>query len=117
MLPYSNDSTSRHAAYSMKPFAKGQAKIIIECLVKLRNRGGTTQELETILGISGNSLRPRLIQLEKKGMVFRNGLTRPTESGCLALVWFAASAVLEYFANFKEVEDATQTDQQIIQKS
>ena len=65
-------------------------------LCELKISDSTDQELETKLGISGNSIRPARGACRKKGWVVPTGETRKTKSGMLANVWkLSADGILE----------------------
>jgi hypothetical protein len=52
--------------------------------------GATAEEIETGTGISGNSVRPRLIQLRKANLLADSAKVRPTKANRIAIVWVAA---------------------------
>lgn len=65
----------------------GQALKILEALEAAKT-GLTAEELEDKTGVSGNSIRPRLLRLEKVGLVARQkNIFKFTNSGRLANVW------------------------------
>ena len=49
--------------------------------------GLTAEQLEQVSGYSGNTIRPRLKELEHMGVVTRDGRTRKNRSGTSAMVW------------------------------
>lgn len=65
-----------------------QALKILEAVFEAGSRGLIRQEIERITGINGNSVRPRLLGLERLCLLERSpDQFRPTESGRLAEVW------------------------------
>jgi hypothetical protein len=50
-------------------------------------RGATLEEIEQGMGMPGNTVRPRRVELEEKGWVKDSGMTRETRSGRKAIVW------------------------------
>ena len=61
--------------------------IMEKVLLELTISDLTDQELEGMLGIAGNSIRPSRGQCVKKGWVVPTGETRRTPSGRMANVW------------------------------
>ncbi len=87
--PYSEPTTSKAAADSI---AAGSAIIrerVYEHLVGLLPDGAIEQEMEFTLGLHGNTLRPRLWELERAGRVVKADETRLTMSGRAARVYKA----------------------------
>lgn len=81
----------------MAPHVAGQRLAVYLALSK-KPQGLTAQQLAVHSGIRPDSLRPRLIELEARGLVERTALTSRTLSGRLARVWRAvkvAPAVLD----------------------
>ncbi len=56
-------------------------------LLEGSSEGLTDEELQTLLGMSANTQRPRRVELERAGLVQDSGLTRETSAGMLAVVW------------------------------
>lgn len=79
--PHNATATSRKAAESMKHRRETQQERIVEFLRARGPRGATREELEINLKINGNSLRPRMKELEQQGVVKNSGNKRPTLSG------------------------------------
>lgn len=48
---------------------------------------GTAEQLERNLDLSGNTVRPRLVELRKAGMVIQTEHTATTRSGRAACLW------------------------------
>jgi predicted ArsR family transcriptional regulator len=57
--------------------------------IQSRKNGATRQELEERLGLSGDSVRPRVCELRKAGLVVENGACRTTRAGRPARVLVA----------------------------
>ena len=59
-------------------------------LICLRELGDQTEEdILTATHLGPNSVRPRLLELERLGLVARTGETKPTRSGRRAQTWTA----------------------------
>lgn len=56
-------------------------------LASLRRYARTAEQIAIDIGRSGNTVRPRLLELEKMGLVRRSEQTRRTLSGRTATVW------------------------------
>jgi hypothetical protein len=52
-----------------------------------REFGATLEEIELGLAMSGNTVRPRRVELEDRKLVEDSGNRRPTRSGKPAIVW------------------------------
>jgi predicted ArsR family transcriptional regulator len=79
-------TTSLAARGSARPAATQRARIFVY-LVRRGNAGATLEELESVLMLPGNTVRPRRLELEEKGLVADSGKRRSTVSGRLAIVW------------------------------
>lgn len=76
--------TSKAAA---KAIAVNTGTLRWKVLFALRYLGMTAEELEQNLGLSGNTVRPRLVELRKAGMVAQSEHTALTRSGRAACLW------------------------------
>jgi transcription initiation factor IIE alpha subunit len=81
--------TSRLAATRVYPETGSLRLKIYELLIRAETRGATDQEIESILGISGNTVRPLRGSLEKQGFIIDSGTTRQNTNGNLCIVWRA----------------------------
>lgn len=70
-------------------FAGTHRARVLNALIQAGDDGLTADELEVVLSMSGNSVRPRLQELAKPGGVRRTDRSRRTRSGAFALVWVA----------------------------
>lgn len=85
--PHNNTLTSRIAAKLAKTFAASQQEQVFQFIEQAGERGATDQEIETSLGIAGNSVRPRRRKLVELGRVKQSGNLRLTNSKSPAVVW------------------------------
>ena len=86
--------TSKQAAESMKPFAGSLRERVYEALIERGNYGATDEELQTLLQLkNGSTARPRRVELEKIGAVYRTEMKRVTKSGRKAAVYCANPGV------------------------
>lgn len=83
--PYQAHSrTSREAASSIQGKS---ARLRNQVLDELRRNPATDEELATTLTLSGNTCRPRRVELVDLGLVEDSGERRKTASGRNAVVW------------------------------
>jgi transcription initiation factor IIE alpha subunit len=84
--------TSYAAARSVRHTAPAQREQVFATLYA---RGpSTAEELEVVLGLAGNSIRPRLVELRRDGRVVDTGRRRRTQSRRYAVVWAVAEIEL-----------------------
>jgi hypothetical protein len=90
-LPFSNQSTSLAAARSIAPRADSLRTIVLAAIMESRD-GLAAFEIERVAGLSGNTVRPRLVELRatKRPLIKDSGRTRNTDSGRPAIVWILA---------------------------
>ena len=88
--PHNNTPTSRFAAKLAKTFAATQQERVFQFIEQAGERGATDQEIETSLGIAGNSVRPRRRKLVELGRVKDSGNLRLTSSSSPAVAWISA---------------------------
>jgi DNA-binding IclR family transcriptional regulator len=89
--PYQPHSeTSKAAAKAVTPNAKTQRETVLAAIRQAGTRGLTAGELEDALHLSGSSIRPRLVELRRQGLVKESGFTRPTSSRREATVYITA---------------------------
>ena len=87
-LPYARGrATSREAAILAAPNAGTDRARVLDLL---RQRGPMTlEQIEDDLSLSGNTVRPRRLELEKAGLVRDSGRTARTARGRSAVLWEA----------------------------
>ena len=81
--------TSRQAAIRIYPETGSLRLKIYELLIRAGIRGATDQEIESILSINGNSVRPLRGSLAAQGFIIDSGTTRENTNGNLCIVWRA----------------------------
>lgn len=85
MKAQDHSDTSVAAAEAIEPTA---ATLRMAVLGVIAARGSATdEEIQTELGIPGNTQRPRRVELCEAGRVVDSGMRRRTKSGRLAVVW------------------------------
>lgn len=87
--PFSNATTSKSAADSIKTSAATLRAQVFDYIRKQGSHGATDEEIQTALSMSGNTERPRRGELEKSGKISAAEQTRKTSSGRQAIVWVA----------------------------
>ena len=88
-LPHAGTETSKAAAESMVPRAGAQRLRVLRFIQDTKDFGATACEIEGGLGLSGNSVRPRIVELRNAGLIINSGVTRKTPSGRAAQVYVA----------------------------
>ncbi len=84
--------TSDAAAESMRPHASTLRDKVRQHIAANGINGATADEIEHALGLAGNTVRPRLVELRNRHQVCDSGRTRKTVSGRQAIVWINAGA-------------------------
>lgn len=84
--PHNGTRTSVDAAHAIKPHVAAQRGRVLTLLAG-RPEGMTAQEIEDALSLTGNSVRPRLVELREGGSVRDSGRTRKSASGRACVVW------------------------------
>lgn len=92
-LRYSNPTTSRDAALDNLPRAGTQKARILDAISSTEDYGCLREDLERPLGLSGNTIRPRVAELIEAGLVEETERQRRTRSGSMALVLVAITNV------------------------
>jgi predicted ArsR family transcriptional regulator len=88
-LPHNGTATSAAAAESMRSSAATIAQRIHDFLLTRGEAGATADQIEQALGLSGNTVRPRLVEMREDGRVVDSRLIRRTRAGRAAKVWQA----------------------------
>lgn len=81
--------TSLDAAISMSPFAAACRQRVFDLLADSGAMGLIDEEQQNLLGMRGNTQRPRRIELFRMGLIAPSADKRPTRSGRMAVVWQA----------------------------
>ena len=95
VAPFSQPTTSREAAEAIEPVTARLERQVLDALRAAGTDGLCNHELETILDLAGNTVRPRVWTLRKRGFVVDSGTVRLTPSGRRAIVWTAAPSTEE----------------------
>lgn len=89
-LSVAGSATSEAAAQSIEP-SRGRIQMLVYTALKFASNGLTAEELETVTGLSGNTIRPRLVELREENRIADSGTTRKTRANRDAVVWIAAT--------------------------
>lgn len=96
--PHNGTATSKAAAKSVRPIVNPMRMKVLRELQASAERGLTADAIEVHTGMTGNSIRPRLGEMEILGWVMRrDGDVRATRSGREASVWYITSDGAEAF--------------------
>lgn len=88
-LPHNGTPTSKAAAEGAREGAGSRREQVLRAVKARGNDGATAEELERALGLSGNTIRPRLVELRERGLVRQTTRMRPTINGYDAAVYVA----------------------------
>jgi hypothetical protein len=87
--PHNGTPTSIAAANEIEPVAGKARAAVLDYLRSRDAAGATADEIEHDTCYTGNTIRPRLVELKRLGSVQKTAETRPTRSGRKATVWIA----------------------------
>lgn len=89
--PYQKHSpTSRAAAEAIKPALNALQSRVLAVIRLEPSWGATDEDICTVTGLKGSTVRPRRIELCEKGLIKDSGKTRATKRGRQATVWTVA---------------------------
>lgn len=78
--------TSREAAERIQPQAANLRALVLRTVAGTSS-GATAEEIETLTGLAGNTVRPRLVELVQRGQLAKSDRKRATRSGRNAVVY------------------------------
>jgi hypothetical protein len=81
-----HSATSVAAAEAIKPVLNQLEKKVLDWIAEQGDYGATRQEVEFGTWLPGDTVRPRVVDLLKYGLIEETTETRPTTSGRLAFV-------------------------------
>ena len=90
--PWSEPTTSREAARMIAPTAGTLRAAVLAFIEGCGSAGACEFEMSAALGISGDTTRPRLRELEDAGHIVKSQERRATPSGRDARVWKLSGA-------------------------
>ncbi len=85
--PHNGTATSIAAAKAVMPRAGTIRERIYQLIARQKLRGMTADEVEFGMAMSGDTVRPRLIELRREGRIYKSDTTRPTRKGQQAVVY------------------------------
>lgn len=86
--PHNGSRTSKAAARAIIPHTAKQRKWVFAWIKAHHGCGITREQIGRSLGLSGDSVRPRVWELMRQGLVYEKGQRR-TRAGRMAAVLFA----------------------------
>ena len=92
--PTTTTGTRRAAFVRAMREAPRRRALVFAALVRRGAVGATAEELEVDTGLSGNTVRPRLVELRAEGRILVAPRTRPTRSGARAMVYVVTPEAL-----------------------
>jgi hypothetical protein len=85
--PHNGTPTSKDAAADIREHAPTLRAKVLAFVASRGDYGATSQEIEMMLDMPGNTVRPRLVELREHGTIAASMFTRLTTSGRRAVVW------------------------------
>jgi hypothetical protein len=85
--PHNGTDTSRAAAAHIAPAAGSLCHRVFEFIASRGRRGATDHEIQSTLGLAGDTERPRRVWLQREAFIRAAGEKRMTPSGRSAAVW------------------------------
>jgi hypothetical protein len=85
-----HSQTSRESALAVMPQVSGLRAQVLDAIIA--HDGLTDEEGQAITGITGNTYRPRRIELQRAGHIVDSGKTRAGASGRESVVWVRGAA-------------------------
>jgi DNA-binding MarR family transcriptional regulator len=98
--PFSDSDTSRDAAKAIIPHIERLEAAVLDALVL--TGGACAFEVQERLGMAGDTVRPRLVSLEAKGLAVKTPHKRLTPSGRWAAIWVANDSRVPRGASWPE---------------
>lgn len=86
-LPFVRSSRTSKAAAQRLTVSEEQRRSVLAYIECRCEHGATDEEIQDGTGLSGSTERPRRIELERRGLIRKSELERPTRSGRSAAVW------------------------------
>jgi len=88
LLMFANSPTTKRAAMvAIEPDRKRRRGKVLCFLASQGTHGATDEEIQTGLAMTGDSERPRRLELQRAGLVRDSGRVRNTAAGRAACVW------------------------------
>ena len=84
-------ATSIQAQIKAAPRMSEKRARVYQYLVDCMERGATDQEMQSVLKMSGDTLRPTRGKLLKDGLIYDSGKTRKNENDNDCIVWVAST--------------------------
>ena len=81
--------TSQEAARGLSGGRKAQTRQSVYEAIKAASDGLTAEKVSEITALPGDTVRPRIVELCERNLIYRSGKTRLTRSGRSAEVWCA----------------------------
>lgn len=97
-VPHNGSQTSREAAERIAPVASAQAAQVFAFIARQGDGGVTDHEVQTALGVTGDSDRPRRWNRQRAGLIRDSGQRRKSPAGRAAIVWVATDTAMSAVA-------------------
>jgi hypothetical protein len=84
-------ATSLAAFNKALPERESKRGRVYQHIVDKQEYGATDQELQTVLNMPGDTLRPTRLSLLKDGLIYDSGKTRQNHNGNECIVWVSST--------------------------
>ena len=90
-------STSIAALIKAEPKRGSNRQRVYQYILDKQEHGATDQELQAVLHMAGDTLRPTRLSLAKDNMIYDSGKTRQNANGNECIVWVASVVEMGLF--------------------
>ena len=90
-------ATSVAALIKSAPNRESNRGKVLQFIIDRQERGATDQEMQAILNMPGDTLRPTRLSLSKDGMIYDSGKTRQNTNGNECIIWVASTIEMGLF--------------------
>lgn len=90
MLPHNGTTPSIFAAINKAPTANTDRHAVLEAIRRSGEHGLTREEIAVKTGCRDSSVRPRVVELRRAGLIKESGRFGLTDSGCKASILVVA---------------------------
>ena len=90
-------ATSVAALIKSAPNRESNRGKVLQFIIDRQERGATDQEMQAILNMPGDTLRPTRLSLAKDNLIYDSGRTRQNEKGNECIIWVASTIEMGLF--------------------
>ena len=90
-------ATSIAALIKSAPNRESNRGKVLQFIIDRQERGATDQEMQAVLQMAGDTLRPTRLSLAKDNLIYDSGRTRQNERGNECIIWIASNVEMGLF--------------------